>query len=358
MNINAMPHLLVCGTTGSGKSVCLNVLLVSLLYRYSPAELRIIIVDPKKVEFKNFKGIPHLVFNEILGTDNRTVAVLEWVVQEMERRYDFIGDNGCKDIFEYNDRAENEGGRKMPCLLVLIDEYADLVMAQQQNKKKIENYIERLAQKARAAGISLICATQRASVSVISGSIKTNIISKICFQTNSGVDSRVILDEQGAEKLLGHGDALYRTSGSGSLKRGQGAFMSNEEVKKVVAYIIENNKAYFDNKLLQTISDAANSDEEETLNKPQPVRGLPSRPDEVDEDFKRALRFAIKRQVVSGSSLRTMLRIGYNKSASIIAWMERMGYISPITENRMRKVQITRDDYERVYGEFVEDFDF
>ena len=354
MDLNSMPHLLVCGTTGSGKSVCLNVMLISLMYRYSPAELRIIIVDPKMVEFQSFKGAPHLVFNEILGTDDRTISVLDWCVEEMERRYKAMANLGCKDIFEYNKKTKE---KKMPCLLILIDEYADLVNAQQQNKKKIETCIDRLAAKARAAGISLVLAMQRASASVISGTIKTNIVSRICFQTGSGVDSRVILDEQGAEKLLGKGDALYRLKGAGNLKRGQGAFMSNDEAKNVLNYIIENNKCYYDNKLLKAINDSVRQEEEGEVigSSRSAIRGMPSRPDEVDEDYKLALRFAIKRQVVSGSSLRTTLRIGYNKSAAIINWMEKMGYISPILENRMRKVLFTREDYENTYGEFIED---
>lgn len=354
MDLNSMPHLLVCGTTGSGKSVCLNVMLISLMYRYSPAELRLIIVDPKMVEFQNFKGAPHLVFNEILGIDDRTISVLEWCVEEMERRYRIMANSGCKDVFEYNKKTKD---KKMPCLLILIDEYADLVNAQQQNKKKIENCVDRLAAKARAAGISLVLAMQRASAAVVSGSIKTNIISRICFQTGSGVDSRVILDEQGAEKLLGSGDALYRLKGAGNLQRGQGAYLSNDEAKKVLDYIIENNKCYYDNKLLQEINDSVRQEEEGEVigSSRSAIRGIPTRPDEVDEDYKLALRFAIKRQVVSGSSLRTQLRIGYNKSASIINWMEKMGYISPILENRMRKVLFTREDYEETYGEFIED---
>ena len=355
MNINAMPHLLVCGTTGSGKSVCLNTMLVSLLYRYSPAEFRLIIIDPKKVEFKNFKGIPHLVFNEILGLDNRALAVLEWAVAEMDRRYDFLADLGFKDIFEYNRSIEGSGEKKLPSILILIDEFAELVMAQPQNKKKIENYIGRLAQKARSAGISLICATQRASVNVITGSIKANIASRICFKTSSPVDSRVIIDEQGADKLLGNGDALYKTTEDSSLRRGQGAFISNDEVKKVVAFINEHNKCYYDNKLLEALNSVASEEEEEQNGTKQAVKGSNARPDEVDEDYKKALRFAITRQVVSGSSLRTVLKIGYNKSAAIIMWMEKMGYISPILENRMRKVIFTREDYEETYGPFEDD---
>ncbi|MBO7369232.1 MAG: DNA translocase FtsK, partial [Clostridia bacterium] len=355
MNVNAMPHLLVCGTTGSGKSVCLNTMLVSLLYHYSPAEFRLIIIDPKKVEFKNFKGIPHLVFNEILGLDNRAIAVLEWAVAEMDRRYEFLADLGYKDIFEYNRAIDGTGEKKIPSILILIDEFAELVMAQAQNKKKIEQYIGRLAQKARSAGISLICATQRASVNVITGSIKANIASRICFKTSSPIDSRVIIDEQGADKLLGNGDALYKTTEDSVLHRGQGAFISNDEIKKVVAFINEHNKCYYDKELLKALNAAANSEEEEQSGQKAAVKGGSTRPDEVDEDYKKALRFAISRQVVSGSSLRTVLKIGYNKSAAIIMWMEKMGYISPILENRMRKVIFTKEDYENTYGPFEDD---
>ena len=350
LDVCDMPHLLICGTTGSGKSVCLNVFLLSLLFRYSPEELRFIIIDPKLVEFENYRGIPHLIFNEILSTDDRTVSALEWCVAEMERRYELFRKYGCKNLNEYKKIA---GGENVPYLIILVDEYADLIMAQQHNRKRIELCVDRIAQKARTAGMSLILATQRASVSILPGNTKNNIACRICFQTASAVDSRVVIDDQGGEKLLGKGDALYKTKASSVLKRGKGAFMDDDEIKRVIDYVKENNKCYFNNKILKAINDSVKQPEES--GEVQRVRGLPSRPDEVDEDYKLALRFAITRQVVSGSSLRTMLRIGYNKAASIIAWMEKMQYISPILENKMRKVYITREEYESVYGEFIED---
>ena len=353
LDLARMPHLLVSGATGMGKSVCLSSLLISLLYRYSPAEMRLIIIDPKIVEFNKYKGIPHLVFNDIIGVDKRALAVLEWAVGEMDRRYQFLADNICTNIGEYNDMIDTTKDKRIPYIVILIDEFAELIMADEgKNKKKIENYISRLAQKARAAGISLILATQRPSVDVISGTIKTNVASRICFKTASSTDSRVVIDENGAEKLVCKGDCFYKTSDEGFLQRAQGSLIENSEVQSVLDYIRKNNECYYDDKVLELINSYATEDEEgsneDTVS--QPTGG------EVDEVMKKALRIVIDQRRVSNSALRTKLGIGYNRAATIVEWMTKMKYVSAALDNKDRAVLITREQYVESYGDFIEDF--
>lgn len=351
LDLARMPHLIVSGATGMGKSVCLSSLLISLLYRYSPEEMRLIIIDPKIVEFNQYKGIPHLVFNDIIGIDKRAMAILEWAVEEMERRYQLLADNFCKDIGEYNESIDKTKEKKIPYIVILIDEFADLIMADEKNKKKIENYIGRLAQKARASGISLILATQRPSANIISGSIKTNVPSRICFKTSTSVDSRVVIDENGAEKLVCKGDCLYKTTDNGFLERSQCAFISNEEIKLVLDYVKANNTSYYDNKVLEYLNSFAAA--EEGGGDDQAPQGST---DEVDEVMKKALRIVITHRAVSNSMLRTKLSIGYNRAATIIEWMARMNYVSRVIDNKSRTVLLDRAGYEELYGEFTEDF--
>ncbi len=367
LDLTKMPHLLISGATGTGKSVCLNVMLTSLIYNYSPEDFRLVIIDPKVVEFQAFKGIPHLVFNEIIGIneDNRALPVLDWLVNEMERRYQFIASKGFKSIKDYNKSIDPKTEKKMPYLILLVDEFADFVQAKPENKKKIEIAIGRLAQKARAAGISLILATQRPSADVFSSSIKTNIPSRICFKTSSATDSRVVIDDNGAEKLLSRGDCLYKTTEDGTLKRAQCAYISDLELKKIIDYVKTNNKCYYDTKMLQTINNTAEASEE--VNEVGGDGDLPSpkstgarmslKPEDADEVTRRALRLAIVRHNISSSALRTYLCVGYNKAASIVLWLERMEYISAPLENKTRKPLITREQYEDIFDEeFVEDW--
>ena len=371
LDLMKMPHLLICGATGTGKSVCLNTLLISLLYRYGPDELRFVIVDPKKVEFKAYEGMPHLVFDEILsydekGTSSRAIAVLKWACTEMDKRYDFLSENGYKDISEYNKARDPKKDKKIPYVVLLIDEFADFIMATPACRKDIDFYVARLAQKARAAGISLILATQRPSVDVISGTIKSNISSRICFKTSSGTDSRVAIDDPRAESLLSMGDCYYKTSTDSSLRRAQGAFISNDEIKKVVSYIKEHNKAYFDNEILARIKREATKigqepEEDEDLPSPKSQSGdsggrMLLNPSAADEKTKRAIRIAIHRGTVSASLLRTYLSVGYNKACSMVLWMERMGYITAPLDNQIRRTIITKEKYEELFGEYKEDF--
>ena len=368
LDLVKLPHLLICGATGTGKSVCLNTMLVSLMYNYGPDELRFIIVDPKRVEFKAFEGIPHLVFDSILGFDDsgkasKAIGVLEWTIQEMERRYNFLAELGYKNIKEYNRSIDPKVDKKIPYLIILIDEFADFIMAAPECKKNIDNAIGRIAQKARAAGITLILATQRPSAEIMSGNIKTNIPSRICFKTASSIDSRVVLDDGRAEKLLSMGDCLYKTSYDSTLKRAQGAFIDTDELKEVVRFIKEHNKCYFDNSILDRINKvAARVDQpevdDEDLPAPKASSGgrMSLDPADADEVDKRSLRVAIKLGHISTSLLRTYLRIGYNRANSIVIWMERMGYITSPLENQKRDTIMTREQYEQLYGEFVEDF--
>lgn len=369
LNLMAMPHLLVCGATGTGKSVCLNTLLISLMFRYGPDELRFIIVDPKKVEFKAFESIPHLVFDAILGLDEngkatKAIAVLEWAVQEMERRYNFLADLGLKDIKQYNKQINPKTDKKIPYIVILIDEFADFLMSSPESRKAIEISVGRLAQKARAAGISLIMATQRPSADVIAGNIKTNIPSRICFKTSTAVDSRVVLETNGAECLLSKGDCYYKTTEDSSLHRSQGALICDDDIKKVVDYIKERNKCYFDNSILDKINREAAKigappEEEEELPSPKSQQGggrMVLDPSAADDVTKRAIRIAIVTGSISTSGLRTYLRIGYNRANSVVLWMQRMQYITAPLENQSRRTLITKEQYEQIYGEFVEDF--
>jgi len=368
LDLMKMPHLLICGATGTGKSVCLNTLLMSLIYSYSPEDLRLIIVDPKRVEFNAYEGIPHLVFNSILsfdesGKSSKVVGVLEWAVQEMDRRYKVLAEHGYKDIKVYNAAIDRTKQRKIPYIVILIDEFADFVMADPDCKKQIDWYIGRLAQKARAAGVSIILATQRPTSDLVSGNIKTNITSRICFKTSSALDSRVVLEDGRAEQLLDRGDCYFRTTTNSTLTRAQGAFVSDEDIFKVVRYIKENNKCYFDNSILERINKAAarsvaKADDDEDLPSPksQSNARMSLDPNDADEVKKRAIRIAITLGSISTSKLRSYMSVGYNKANFIIIWMERMGYITAPLENQMRQTIITREQYENTYGEFTVDF--
>ncbi len=355
LDVMDMPHLIVAGATGTGKSVCLNTMLISLLYRYSPEDLRLIIVDPKMVEFEMYKGLPHLMFNDIIGiNDGRALAMLEWATIEMDRRYMMFKDVGARKLVEYNAKvATGAVERKLPYIIILIDEFAELMMTAQE-KKKVENYVGRLAQKARAAGISLIFATQRPSADVIDGSIKTNFTSRICFKTSSSVDSNVVIGQSGAETLLGKGDVLYKMTSMPNVERAQGAFISDEEVKAATDYIRDHNRAYYDEKALEMINKANQEKEQELVSAKS--SGENEDPDAIEDVYLRALRVVIINKKVSKTSLQSKLGIGYPKAAKIIDWMEENGYVSSVLDNKERKVLITREMYTELFGDFDDDY--
>ncbi len=339
------PHYLVAGATGAGKSVCLNTLLVSLIMRYSPEDLRLILVDPKRVEFRVYEHLPHLMIDEIITDPKKVLAVLAWLVEEMERRYQVFEESGSliDNIEAYNTQIAGPTVAKMPRIVLIIDELADLMS---HVKKDLEARIQILTQKARAAGIHLVLATQRPSVNVITGVIKTNLPSRIAFKVTNFQDSQTILDKAGAEKLLGYGDMLYKNSVMPDSERYQGAFISKFEVSNVVSYIIEKNKAYFDDELAEYLERAV---------KPKPEETSSSGEDggdsvENNEFFLKALALAINMGSISISMLQRRFQIGYSRAGGLVDKMDRMGFISGNEGSKARRVLITREEFEERFG--------
>ena len=320
--LNKMPHLLVAGSTGSGKSVCINGIIVSLLMRAKPNEVKMMMIDPKMVELSVYNGIPHLLAPVV--TDPRKAAqALQKVVSEMERRYDLFSYSGTRNIEGYNDQIEmnNEGVEekqpKLPYIVVIVDELADLMMVA---SSEVEDAITRLAQMARAAGIHLIIATQRPSVDVITGIIKANIPSRIAFAVSSAVDSRTILDMGGAERLLGRGDMLYLPAGASKPVRVQGAFVSDQEVEKIINSVIEQQKAQYEEAMIPT--DEPIVDEM----------------DETDVLYDDAVQLVLEMQTASVSLLQRRFRIGYSRAARIVDQMEQRGIVGPPEGSKPRQV--------------------
>lgn len=341
-----MPHALVAGTTGSGKSVAINAVILSLVYKASPENVRLILIDPKMLELSVYEGIPHLLTPVV--TDMRDAAsALNWCVAEMERRYKLMSALGVRNLAGYNqkvrDAAKNEEPlanpissvpdspellEEMPLIVVVIDELADLMMIV---GKKVEKLIARLAQKARAAGIHLLLATQRPSVDVITGLIKANIPTRIAFQVSSKIDSRTILDQMGAEALLGQGDMLYLPPGSGYPQRVHGAFVADHEVHKVVEYLKQHGEAHYIEEILQAGEEGGVSDENGGENGK-------SAGGESDPLYDEAVSIVIKSRRASISLVQRQLRIGYNRAARLIEEMERAGLVSSMQSNGNREV--------------------
>jgi S-DNA-T family DNA segregation ATPase FtsK/SpoIIIE len=312
--LSKMPHLLVAGATGSGKSVCMNSIILSLLYRAKPNEVKLMMIDPKMVELNVYNGIPHLLSPVV--TDSRKAAVaLKKVVKEMERRYELFAKSGARDIERYN-QLDLEDKETLPYIVVLIDELADLMMVAPAD---VEDAICRLAQMARAAGIHLIIATQRPSVDVITGVIKANIPSRIAFTVSSQADSRTILDMGGAEKLVGNGDMLYLPTGASKPLRIQGAYVSDEEVEAVVQFVKEQQKPMYDEKMIPT--------------------ELPQQQQEItDELYPQAVQVVVDAKMASVSLLQRRLRIGYARAARLIDLMEANGIVGPYEGSKPREV--------------------
>lgn len=346
-DITKMPHLLVAGTTGSGKSICLSALIISLLYKYGPEELRFILVDPKQVEFISYDKLPHLMINEIIYDVDKAIKALNWAIKEMERRYQLFKEMtesgvATKNLSEYNAHLP-EGEEKLPKIVIILDEFGDLML---QAKKDIEDRIIRLVQKARACGIHLILATQRPSVDCITGLIKSNLPTRIGFKVNSFDDARCIFDIGGAEKLLGKGDLYFRSAESPELARIQGCFIDTPEVQKVTDYIKQHNETYFD----QSVSDFINKVEEPAADSPadDSAAGEASR---VDETFIKALWFCVTSNQASVSMIQRRFPIGYMKACKIIDWMEVMNYITQSEGSKPRKVLLSRDEFIEKYGD-------
>ncbi len=345
-NIVKMKHLLVAGSTGSGKSVCLNAMLISLVAKYSPEDLRLILIDPKKVEFAIYEGLPHLMINEIINEPNKAIAALNWAIKEMDRRYTVFEQKtksgiNVQNIDDYNANL-TEDEQKLPKLVIVFDELADFMMIA---KKDIEERIQRLTQKARAAGIHLVIATQRPSVDVITGVIKGNLPTRIAFRTIQQTDSRTILDESGAENLLGLGDLLFTTEGMRGTMRVQGAFISAGEVQAILQDIKTNNESFFDDEVSAYINKGDTSD-----GSANPAEFAGDGDGNVSKVYIDALGIVIKRGQASISQIQRSCGVGYNHAGKIIEWMEAMGYISAFDGAKARAVLITKEEYEAKYG--------
>lgn len=327
--LNKMPHLLIAGATGSGKSVCINTIICSILMRAKPDEVKLILVDPKKVELSNYNGIPHLLA-PVVTDPKKAAATLREVVAEMERRYDLFASANVRKIETYNqyidkknaDLADDQQLEKLPFIVVILDEVADLMMVA---SKDVEDCIMRIAQLARAAGIHLIVATQRPSTDIITGVIKANIPSRIAFAVSSSIDSRTILDCVGAEKLLGKGDMLFLPMGSNSPIRVQGAFVDDNEVEAISYYTSQQQEASYDDRYTNV----------------KPISGMSAAKEEQeDEEYEMCRAFVIKAQKASTSLLQRQFRIGYNKAARIIDQLEADGVIGPQLGSKPREVYI------------------
>ena len=320
-DIGKMPHLLVAGATGSGKSVCINTIINSLLYKATPDEVKLLLIDPKVVELAHYNGIPHLL-SPVVTDPKKAANALSWAVVEMNKRYKLFAEIGVKDITSYNSKSET----KLPKIVIIIDELADLMMA---CANEVEDYICRLAQMARAAGMHLIIATQRPSVDVITGVIKANVPSRIAFAVSSQTDSRTILDMGGAEKLLGKGDMLFYPLGAAKPVRLQGAYISEEDSDKVINFVKSQVKeeVKYEEEIIQTISKTANI-----------------KNDDVDEFLEDAIAFVVQSGQGSSSMLQRKYKIGFNRAARLIDSMEERGIVGPSEGSKPRKVLITMEE--------------
>ncbi|MEO8332837.1 MAG: DNA translocase FtsK, partial [Gallionella sp.] len=337
-----MPHVLVAGTTGSGKSVAINAMILSLLYKGTPQQVRLLLIDPKMLELSVYEGIPHLLAPVV--TDMRQAAsALNWCVQEMDRRYRLMSTLGVRNIAGYNQRVRDavkdkqpltnpftltpenpEALEELPLIVVFIDELADMMMVV---GKKVEELVARLAQKARASGIHLVLATQRPSVDVITGLIKANVPTRVAFQVSSKIDSRTILDQMGAETLLGQGDMLYLPPGSGYPQRVHGAFVSDQEVHRVAEYLKAQGAPQYVDGVLNSLEEAEGNGE-----------GMVSMDAEADPLYDQAVEIVLKSRRASISQVQRHLRIGYNRAARLVEQMEAAGIVSAMQSNGNREV--------------------
>ena len=323
-DLKKLPHLLIAGTTGSGKSVGINAMLLSLLYRNSPQTLRLMMIDPKMLEFSIYNDIPHLL-TPVITEAKKAITALSNMVAEMERRYKIMSQTRTKNIESYNEKMKSEGGEQFPYIVVIIDELADLMMT---SGKDVELYIGRLAQMARASGIHLIVATQRPSVDVVTGLIKANLPSRISYRVGQRIDSKVILDQMGAESLLGRGDMLFTPPGSPGVIRLHAPFASEKEIETIVNFLKEQQDVIYDEKFLAEEGSSAGS-AAGTLGE-----------DELDELYEEAKEIILSEQKTSISYLQRRLKIGYNKAANIIEQMEKMGVLSPVNAKGQREILV------------------
>ena len=342
-NIAKLPHMLIAGTTGSGKSVCMNSIIISLLYKASPDDVKLIMVDPKMVELGIYNGIPHLLI-PVVTDPKKAAGSLQWAVTEMMRRYKAMSDAGVRDLESYNSIMESEEGNKLPQIVVIIDELADLMLVA---AKEVEESICRIAQMGRAAGIHLIIATQRPSADVITGLMKANIPSRIAFAVASAMESRIILDTQGAEKLVGRGDMLFAPIGNGKPLRVQGCFVDDEEVEAVANYVKENYITHYDQtvmeeieqKVVQSATKGGSSDVAPTADETNGDEMLPA-----------AVEVILETGQASVSMLQRRLKLGYARAARIVDEMEDRGIVGPFKGSKPREILVTKEQWDAMNG--------
>lgn len=330
-DVSKMPHLLIAGSTGSGKSVCINSLITSIIYKADPNEVKLIMVDPKMVELQVYNGIPHLLI-PVVTDPRRAAGALNWAVQEMIKRYKLFAESNVRNLAGYNEYAQMNGERKLEQIIIIVDELADLMMV---SAKEVEDSICRLAQMARAAGMYLVIATQRPSVDVITGLIKANVPSRIAFAVANQMDSRTILDMGGAEKLLGRGDMLFLPMGANSPVRIQGAFVTDAETEAIVEYIKQDFSAKYDEDIMEHIERGAQAD----------GGGKHKEDDEADEMLPAAIKAVVEAGQASASLLQRRLSVGYARAGRLIDQLEERGIIGPHEGSKPRAVLISRSQY-------------
>ena len=334
-DIAKMPHMLIAGATGSGKSVCINTLITSIIYKAKPSEVKLLMIDPKVVELSIYNGIPHLLI-PVVTDPKKAAGALAWAVQEMVKRYSLFAEKKVRDMKGYNELAEKEGNQKLPQIVIIIDELADLMMVA---AKDVEDAICRLAQMARAAGMHLVIATQRPSVDVITGIIKANIPSRIAFAVSSQVDSRTILDGAGAEKLLGKGDMLFYPSGAPKPIRIQGAFISDKEVENIVKFLKKDGETIYDENIIESI---------ESSNAPEKAEGKDEEDDDTDSLLDEAIDLVVETGQASTSFIQRRFKVGYARAGRIIDQMEQRGIISGYQGSKPREVLMSKERWEEL----------
>ena len=344
LDIAKMPHLLIAGATGQGKSVCINSLIISLLYKARPDEVKLILIDPKKVELNVYNGLPHLLV-PVVFDPKKAAGSLHWAVQEMERRFELIEAQHVRNIAQYNAAIAGDPTKeKMPQVVIIIDELADLMMSAPDD---VETSICRLAQKARAAGMHLIIGTQRPSTDVITGLIKANIPSRIAFTVSNQIDSRIIIDMQGAEKLIGRGDMLFSPVGSSKPVRVQGAFVSEVEIENIIDFIKEQSKepTYSDEVIKEIEKNAAICGQKKNKSASAPSENGIDGEEDVDPMFDSAVELAVEQGKISTSLIQRRLSLGYGRAAKLIDMMEKRGIVRPPDGPRPRTTLISREQY-------------
>ena len=349
--LDKLPHLLIAGTTGSGKSACLNSLIISLLYKASPQDVKIILVDPKRVEFVTYNGIPHMLIPNAITDVNQAIKALTWCKDEMNRRFSVLGSKRCKNIDEYRALPEVKDGtcEKMPYIVFIVDEYADLMLSSggSDKKKALESQIMSIAGKARAAGIHLVLATQRPSQDVVTGTLKANLPSKICFKVTNKINSQVVIDRVGAESLVGRGDMLFINSTNPEPTRVQGAFIDTDEVVAITDYVRENNDTDFSDEFKNAIS--------EPVPEEKPIQSDGEDEDGesgggYDKDLETVARLVMKLGSVSASMIQRRFSMGYVRATRIVDQMEELGFISPLSASNRREILLTPEKFEGFFG--------